>query len=173
MSTLPRTRGDFGSPNLNWLIPIGVLLLVGGIAALVNTANSDVVDWIKDNSSCNERPCTYDEAKTILLTLGVLATVAGAAMTIFALWRAVRTRDAGPVLPPPPAPEPVSANPAQPVEPATGEGEPGEATRFGFPEGPRSDAPADRLARLDELLAQGSLDFEEYSKRRQDILEQM
>ena len=164
MSTLPGSPRNPGGPNLNlnlnWLIPIGILLLAGGIAALIGTANANVVDWIKDNSSCNERQCTYDEAKTILLTFGIFGTVAGAAITGFALWRALRGRDAGPVMPPEAGLPPAAAE-----EP--------DSSRFGFPDKPAGDAPADRLAMLDEQLAEGSLGFEEYSKRRGDILEEI
>lgn len=79
-----------------WLIPIGLLLLAGGIAALIGSGDEDVVNWLKDNATCNERPCTYDEAKSILTGAGVLGTAGGGGLTLFGLWRGLRAGSRAP-----------------------------------------------------------------------------
>lgn len=85
-----------GSSGARWLLLIGFVLAAAGVAALIGAGDEEVVNWLKDNATCNDRPCTYDEAKGILTGIGVVGIVAGLATTGFGLWRLSRSGERRP-----------------------------------------------------------------------------
>lgn len=144
------------------MILVGMFVLAGGIAALIGTGDDEVVRWFQENSSCNERPCTEQEAKDILTGIGGVAAVGGGALILFGARRALRNRDRGPSLPSAPLPqEPL------PQAPASDDRYGGT---FGPPRERVANSAADRLAQLDAQLAGGQINSQDYMRARGRIL---
>lgn len=122
------------------MIIVGPIFLLVAAVAAIPVFDQGALEWFAEQSTCNDRPCTESEAKTIATVVSALAGAVGLALLLGGVGRAVRGVGSG---------RGTSELKASPEE--------------GF------DARMEALARLDEAYGRGEVGEEDYRRRRNQL----
>ena len=74
----------------------GVILLLVAAAAAIPVFDQGALESLTENSTCNGRPCTEDEVKTIATAISLGSGIIGIVLVLLGVGRAVRGRSETP-----------------------------------------------------------------------------
>jgi hypothetical protein len=118
----------------------GLILLAVAAVAAIPVFDQGALEWFTEHSTCNDRPCTESEAKTIATVVSAVTGAIGLALLLAGVGRAVRGTGSAP------GPSKLTASADE-----------------GY------DARMEARARLDEAYGRGEVGEDEYRRRREQL----